>query len=375
MLGHYRVLDSLGQGGMGQVFRAEHSVMGRVVAIKVLPRHKATPEAIACFQREVRVQALLDHANLVRAYDAGYDGNVYYLVTEYVPGCDLRRLVHRQGPLGAHSAAAVIAQAAAGLQYAHEQGIVHRDIKPGNLLVSPTGITKVSDLGLVEFSSSADARDPKSNRIVGTADYLAPEQVTEAGAITPAVDIYALGCTLYYAVTGKVPYPGGGVRDKARAHCKLNPIDPRRLNHGVSEQLCEVIGDMMAKRPEDRPADCSEVIKRLRPWLPAGWQPGTQLLRTIAVPPPPPAGDAPPFPLGVTATTDIQHLEHSPTPRRSGDSTHPLAGSLEDTIPDWEIRQPWSWDRNIMGLPLASFIAVTIGLMSFATLVAVLALG
>ena len=147
-LGPYLIVDSIGQGGMGQVFKAQHGKIGRIVAVKVLPRDKSTPEAIANFTREIRALASLDHPKLVAALDAGQDGNVHYLVTEYVPGMDLRKLVRRDGPLGMPAAASIICQVAEGLEYAHAQGIVHRDVKPGNVLVSPEGEAKLSDLGL-----------------------------------------------------------------------------------------------------------------------------------------------------------------------------------------------------------------------------------
>jgi eukaryotic-like serine/threonine-protein kinase len=134
-LGPYHILDSIGQGGMGQVFKAEHTIMGRVVAVKVLPRSKSTPEAIANFRHEIRAQAALDHPNLVRAFDAGHEGNVHFLVTEYVHGTDLRRLIRREGRLNMPAASAIISQAAEGLQHAHSRGLIHRDVKPGNLLV------------------------------------------------------------------------------------------------------------------------------------------------------------------------------------------------------------------------------------------------
>ena len=174
-LGPYRITDWLGQGGMGQVFVAVHQMMDRTVAIKVLPLSKSTPDAIASFTREIQTQAKLDHRNLVRAYDAGRDGNVYFLVTEYVPGTDLRRLVRIQGRLSMAQSASVISQASIGLGYAHQQGLVHRDVKPGNVLVTPEGIVKVSDLGLAGFLHEGE-NDPRAGKIVGTADYLSPEK-------------------------------------------------------------------------------------------------------------------------------------------------------------------------------------------------------
>lgn len=265
-LGPYWITDSIGQGGMGQVFKGEHTVLARVVAIKVLPAYKSTPEAIASFTREIRAQAKLDHENLVRAYDAGEDGRVYYLVVEYVPGNDLRKLIRNNGPLTMFEAASVTAQVAAALQHAHEQGLIHRDVKPGNVLVTPEGKAKLSDLGLAE-PLEADPNDPHYGRIVGTADYISPDHVSDPANPTPAWDIYSLGCTLYYAVTGKVPFPGGTTSDKVNMHLKVRPLDPRRLNPELSSEFVEVMADMMAKDPRQRIASAAEVIARLKPWL------------------------------------------------------------------------------------------------------------
>src|SRR5947207_310056 len=261
-LGPYIVTDSLGQGGMGQVFKGVHRVMGRECAIKVLPLHKATPDAVANFLREIRTQAQLDHPNLVRAFDAGCDGKINYLIVEYVPGVDMRRLVRRQGPLTQQQAASVIMQAARGLDYAHKRGLVHRDVKPGNILVTSQGVAKVSDLGLAGFLYDAE-NDPRAGKIVGTADYLAPEQIRSPGEISHLIDIYSLGCTLYYAVCGKVPFPGGTARDKARRHCEDTPWHPRRFNAELNEEFVEVIADMMEKDPKARLQSAAEVVARL----------------------------------------------------------------------------------------------------------------
>jgi serine/threonine protein kinase len=250
---------------MGQVFRAEHLRMGRTVAVKVLPKNKSTPEAIASFTREIRAQAALDHENLVGALDAGHDGNVYFLVCEYVPGANLRQYIRDRGPLGMAEAATIISQAARGLDHAHRQGLIHRDVKPANLLVTPEGHTKVSDLGLVGSLNQAD-NDPRAGKIVGTADYLSPEQIISPRAITTTSDIYSLGCTLYYAVTGKVPFPGGNARDKAHRHCESTPLHPRLLNPSLSVPFVEVIADMMEKDPAKRVSTAAAVVERLRPW-------------------------------------------------------------------------------------------------------------
>jgi serine/threonine protein kinase len=174
-LGPYVITDFVGQGGMGQVFKAVHKVMGRICAVKVLPVHRKTPEALTSFIREIRLQAGLDCPYLVRAFDAGQDGNVHYLVTEFVAGMDLRKLVRKNGALPVSQAASIIMQAALGLDYAHEQGLIHRDVKPGNILVTPDGQAKVSDVGLAGFAQNL-LDDPRAGKIVGTADYLSPNR-------------------------------------------------------------------------------------------------------------------------------------------------------------------------------------------------------
>ncbi|MEA1950309.1 MAG: serine/threonine-protein kinase [Planctomycetota bacterium] len=266
-LGPYRIIDSLGQGGMGQVFHARHTVLGREVAVKVLPRKKSTPEAVAAFSREVRAQASLNHENLVQAYDAGYDAKVYYLVSEYVPGSDLRKLVRRLGPLDMQAAACIITQVARGLGHAHKNGLIHRDVKPANVLVTPDGRAKLSDLGLAGPLGGDAQSDPRFGKIVGTADYLSPDHIKAPWAPTAAWDLYSLGCTLYYAVTSKVPFPGGNTSDKARAHCQMRPLDPRRLNPTLSAEFVDVIADLMAKEPAERIPNARGVVTRLKPWV------------------------------------------------------------------------------------------------------------
>ena len=273
-LGQYTVLDEIGKGGMGQVFRAEHAMMGREVAVKVLPRAKSTPESEAAFRREMRMLGRLDHENLVRAFDAGYDAMVSYLVTELVPGIDLRRYVQSYGPLDEATAASVIAQAACGLAYAHDQRLVHRDVKPGNILVMQDGRVKVLDLGLA--GSQLAEESSRLGRVVGTMDYIAPEQIRTPDDVGPSADVYALGCTLYYAVTGRVPFPGGSRREKMERHLNDAPDSVRRLAPHLSDAFCEVVEAMMMKSPDQRIATAAEVVERLRPWLPEGqpWNAG-----------------------------------------------------------------------------------------------------
>jgi serine/threonine protein kinase len=267
-LGPYRIVNAIGRGGMGHVFKAEHKLLGRIEAIKVLPKSKSTPEAVAAFQREIRAQAQLDHSNLVRISYADFEGDTYFFVTEFVPGTDLRKLVRRNGPLPFPIAATIVSQAAEGLHYAHRRGLVHRDVKPGNLLVTPDGHTKITDLGLAWFLTEELDPTPigRKRSLVGTADYLAPETIREPEKILPVSDVYALGCTLYYAVTGKVPFPGGSTADKMRRHLEEVPLNPLHFNPDLPQGFCDAIAAMMDKDPDRRTPTAAAVVDLLRPW-------------------------------------------------------------------------------------------------------------
>ena len=266
-LGAYVFLDELGKGGMGQVFKAEHELMGRLVAVKVLPRSKWTPESEAAFRREMRILGRLDHPNLVRAFDAGYEKQVNYLVTELVPGLNLRQLVRQAGPLDEQETASVFTQVATGLAYAHEQGLVHRDVKPGNILVMDDGRAKVLDMGLA--GSTLEAEAVRLGRVVGTMDYIAPEQIRQPDDVGPSADIYGLGCSMYFALTGRVPFPDGSRREKMQRHLSEAPVPLRSLGPRAGEAFCLLIEHMMEKDPADRIDSAHEVVRRLRRWAPA----------------------------------------------------------------------------------------------------------
>ncbi|MEX2558463.1 MAG: serine/threonine-protein kinase [Pirellulales bacterium] len=371
-LGPYHCIDSIGRGGMGEVYKAEHSIMGRVVAVKVLPRSKSSPEAIASFAREIRTQAQLDHQNLVRAYDAGHDGNVHFLVTEYVPGLDLRKLVRRQGRLGMSAAAAIIVQAANGLGYAHSRGLIHRDVKPGNLLVTPDGHTKVSDLGLAGYFDESDQVDVHGSKVVGTADYLAPEQITEPNRLSPASDIYSLGCTLYYAVTGKVPFPGGTSREKAHRHCQVLPLDPRRKNPELSDEFVDVIADMMVKSPDERLQTASEVVERLAPWMPGPEAAVRQQAQVAGIGVPvdrsPPRRPILPV-LGDTEPNFLVQPADEPgqgeSPSQLSVGTQPMASASQDTFPFvLHDRTTRDWHKTIGSVSPLVKVLILIGMIA-----------
>lgn len=266
-LGHYLILDEIGRGGMGQVFQARDCKSGRIVAIKVLPRKKSTEESEEAFKREIRMLSRLDHDNLVRALGDGYDGKVYYLVTEWMPdSLDLRQQILQYGPLDERRAASVIAQAAQGLGYAHDAQIVHRDMKPANLLVTSDGMVKVLDLGLAD--STVEGEESQLRRVVGTLDFMAPEQVQSVNGVSKLADIYALGCTLYFAITGEVPFPGGTRQEKAQRHLREEPRPIQQLEPDVSDSFCRVVESMMRKDPGKRPQSATAVIALLKPWIP-----------------------------------------------------------------------------------------------------------
>ena len=270
-LGQYLILDQIGRGGMGQVFLAEHELMGRHVAIKVLPRKKSTEESEQVFRREIRMLGRLDHENLVRALDAGYDGKVFFLVTELVPGLDLNRQIKRHDVFDEMTAASVISQVASVLQYAHSEGVIHRDVKPGNIIVTDDGRVKLLDLGLAGSLMADEVL--RLNRVVGTMDYIAPEQLIDPDNVGPSADIYSLGCTLYFTVTGQPLFPGGDRKEKAKRHLHEKPPDVMAKAPHLSKAFCRVIDGMLLKEPAERYQSMAEIIDELASWRPASLVP------------------------------------------------------------------------------------------------------
>lgn len=370
-LGPYIITDWIGQGGMGQVFKAVHQMLGRECAVKVLPINKTTPEAIEHFRREIRTQARLDHPNLVRAYDAGVDGNVHYLVVEYVPGVDLRRLVRTRGKLSVHQAASIIKQAADGLSHAHTRALIHRDIKPGNILVTPDGMAKLSDLGLAYCFQ--EGNDPRAGKVVGTADYLSPEQIKSPNDVSEASDIYSLGCTLYYAITGKVPFPGGTTKTKAKRHLDETPWHPRRFNDEVSDEFVDLIGDMMEKNPAERIQSAKEVAERLAPWARSEslqLQPAEERSRWMAAPVPSGDQETDPNDVAELAVSELsgasetsqgsfvsQATESGVAPNRPATAKPPLP---HDSTPAHSVVQQFKSARRLKDDPILISLATSI---------------
>ena len=266
----YRILEPIGSGGMGRVYLCEHMAMRRRVAIKVLPKDKAaSPTYMERFRREARAAAALDHPNIVQAYDISSTNNLVFIVMEYVDGTSLHELVEKFGPLAVPRACHYIAQAALGLQHAHEAGLIHRDIKPANLLLDRSGTVKILDLGLARFQHDTnDNLTAQHDRgaILGTADFLAPEQAVNSSAVDTRADIYSLGLTFYFLLTGKIPFADLPVREKLLAQQTQQPPPVNTLRPEVPAELAAVIARMIAKRPEQRYQSPIEVVRALKPW-------------------------------------------------------------------------------------------------------------
>jgi len=275
-LGRYRLLERIGQGHFGVVFRAQQMDMRRVVALKVLAGAALSePHTVARFEREMRVAAQLEHPNLVRAYDAENASGVHFLVMEYVPGRNFKCWIDEYGRLPIDWACECIRQAAIALEYVRLQGLVHRDIKPSNLMVSSADTTsapsvKILDLGLARVVSeeleAAELRLTKPGHVLGTIDYISPEQVESTKDADIRSDIYSLGCTLFKALTGEVPFAGTGVAEKIMA--RLNGTAPRltSLRDEVPAELDELCAKLLARDPAERFQTPGEVAAALTPF-------------------------------------------------------------------------------------------------------------
>jgi serine/threonine protein kinase len=269
-LGKYKVLERLGSGGMGSVYLCEHLFMRRRTAVKVLPTSKAVdPECLERFYREARAAAALDHPNIVRAYDIDQEDNLHFIVMEYVDGSSLQDIVKEHGPMDWRRSAHYVRQAALGLQHAHEAaGLVHRDIKPGNILIDRQGGVKLLDMGLARFFDEEDdiLTYKREEAVLGTADYLAPEQAVDSHKVDIRADIYSLGATFYFMLTGNAPFPEGSVTEKLIWHQVREPAPIPTLRPDVPAALAAVIEKMMAKDPVKRYQEPVEVATALEPW-------------------------------------------------------------------------------------------------------------
>ncbi|MCS7468596.1 protein kinase [Stieleria sp. ICT_E10.1] len=272
----YEIVRLIGKGGMGDVYEARHRMMERTVALKVIKQElMRKPEAVDRFHREVKAAAQLAHPNVVTAYDAEQAGDIHFMVMEFVAGVDLSQMVNDRGALPVADACAYICQAAIGLQHAHERGMVHRDIKPHNLMVTSDGTVKILDFGLASLApkavADADTVEARGDltaagAIMGTPDFISPEQANDARKADIRSDIYSLGATLYFLLAGRPPFAEGSVTQKLKSHAQAEPKPLKSLRDDVPPELVAIVAKMTAKAPEARfqtPAAVAEALESL----------------------------------------------------------------------------------------------------------------
>jgi formylglycine-generating enzyme required for sulfatase activity/tRNA A-37 threonylcarbamoyl transferase component Bud32 len=267
LLGSYIMLERLGEGGMGEVFKAKHKHLDRTVALKLIHKERVdNPQAVKRFRREIEAAAKLNHPNIVLAYDADQIENKHFFTMEFIEGTDLNKLVKEKGPLPVEQACDYMRQAALGLQHAVERNLVHRDIKPHNLLVSKTGTVKILDMGLARMQADDDSSTlTKEGSVMGTLDYVSPEQAMNAHTVDIRADLYSLGCTFYFLLTGRVPFPGGTAMEKLSNHAFHEPAPVEQLRPDVPPGVAAVVRKLMAKKPEERfqtPAEVAAVLAK-----------------------------------------------------------------------------------------------------------------
>ncbi len=272
-LGQYEILASIGSGGMGQVYRVRHKKLGKVFALKILPRTRATsPSNLVRFEQEIASLGKLDHPNIVRASDAGEFEGAPFLVMEYVEGRNLLDVLKQESPMKIEVCCDLIRQAAIGLEHAHQKGLVHRDLKPSNMILSQNGTLKLVDFGVALLMQSAGEKRKSDSQIFGTLETMAPEQAQPRANVDARSDVYGLGATFYKLLCNRPPRDLDAKKSLAEILQdvrKLNPIDPRVYRADLPEGLSKIILSMVAIDPNDRPPSAQAVVESLSPWLPA----------------------------------------------------------------------------------------------------------
>jgi serine/threonine-protein kinase len=327
-LGKYKLIERLGKGGMGTVFLAEHVTMNRRVALKIVPRSIAEDRAsLDRFFAEARAIAALDHPNIVQAYSVDNEMDRYFIVMEYVDGQDLQRVVELGGPMEFDRAANYLRQAAEGLAHAHARNLVHCDIKPSNLLVNNQGVVKILDLGLARLNRN-DESSSSGATVLGTADYMSPEQGVGGSDFDHRADIYSLGCTLYFFLTGHPPFPEGTLLQRIAKHQTQEPRDILAERPGTPARLADICKRMMAKQPGDRFQSMLEVSAALAPLLGGSSKtsiPAPRAVKAIEETPTISNGAAEDWLAAITSQTDL--------PTVSGGGSSPSAKSLAGRSP------------------------------------------
>jgi serine/threonine protein kinase len=350
-VGKYRILERIGSGGMGQVFLCRHVQLPSLIAMKVLPPSKASsPSALGRFYREARAAASLDHPHLVRTHDIGQDGELHYIVMEYIHGPNLLDVVKKSGPLSIERTVTYLYHIADALDYAHKKGLVHRDIKPGNILIDRYGKARLLDLGLARFCHDEEDNltvmyDDKM--VLGTADYVAPEQIANSHHADIRADIYSLGATAYYLLAGHPIFPTGTVSQKLIWHGTKEPTHIRQIRPDVPEELAAVVMRMLAKEPRQRYQTPAEVQAALLPLLPLD-------------PPALPAEEMPrysPMVMRLLGETGVPTptLVRTPPPRHRG-TIHPAA--VKEAVAQ-ATRPPQLWHQAAAATVLSPNITTT----------------
>lgn len=265
----YLVLQRIGDGGMGRVYLCEHRVMRNKVAIKMLSnRHARDPVRVARFEREARAAAALNHPNIVRAFELDHKGHRPFMVMEHVVGINLHDLINRDGPLEFSNASDIIRQAAIGLSHAHQAGLIHRDVKPSNIMLTKEGVVKVLDLGLARFASDTEDQltiQQDESAVLGTADFIAPEQAMRGYQADERSDIYSLGYTYYFLLAGQVPYPDRQLFEKLTAHQEGSQPNIQLIRPDIPQETVELISRMTDRNPENRIQSMLEISQQLSP--------------------------------------------------------------------------------------------------------------
>ncbi|HZZ78712.1 MAG TPA: serine/threonine-protein kinase, partial [Gemmataceae bacterium] len=253
-LAHFELIETIGVGGMAAVIRARDMQLDRFVALKILPPEMASePENVRRFHQEARAAAKLDHENIARVFYCGEDHGLHFIAFEYVEGINLRTMIEQRGRLPVAEAVRYILQVATGLEHAATRGVVHRDVKPSNIIITPTGRAKLVDMGLARnLERRGETELTQSGMTLGTFDYISPEQALEPRDADVRSDIYSLGCTFYHLLTGHAPVPEGTPAKKLQHHQHQAPIDPRQIDPTIPDEVVMVLSKMMAKNPNDR---------------------------------------------------------------------------------------------------------------------------
>jgi len=331
-LGNYRLLEKIGSGGMGQVFLAEHGIMKRRAALKILPILGQSDETVQRFFREARAVAALDHPNIIAAHDIDSIGDLHYLAMDFIEGPSLHDIVNQTGQLPFDRAANYIAQAAIGLHSIHSNELIHRDIKPGNLIVDRQGVVKILDLGLARFNEDSERLTAQLdiNSFLGTADYLSPEQGIDSSKADHRADIYALGATFHFLLTGRPPFHGSTPTEKLIAHQTQKPRPVIESRPDTPRDLNDLILAMLEKNRDRRTQSAAAVVECLRPWLEKEIAPPAEKSRVrlsplaLTLPGQAPAIPAPAARAPQNGSTSAPGgLQHTPTPGATGGTSSP----------------------------------------------------